>query len=213
MECIYSCSDTIFLFTITALQLPAWLPKQRPRVHSVSKYHGILVIVPAELPVFPSDTPLLGAVESPPDPLSHLTLHPPLWNQQRMQLLIFNRHPAAFLASVGPLILGDVIPIWPSSVRSCSHLSSYCLKHEGKHKWEPKKKRQVLPCGVKLKETKCKREVKASCKLRIMALINATFLSRTTCSCVRICILYSTFFYLILFFCSLARLLDFRSLP
>lgn len=44
------------LFSSPALQLPPWLPKQRPRFHTVP---GILVVIPAELTVLPPITPLL----------------------------------------------------------------------------------------------------------------------------------------------------------
>lgn len=51
----------------SALQLPPWLPKQRPRFHSAPEHHGIHVIIPAELPVLPPDPPLLR-LPVPPEP-------------------------------------------------------------------------------------------------------------------------------------------------
>lgn len=98
-----SCSPLCFLSTLpsvfpSALRLTPWLPKQRPRFHSAPEHHGILVVIPAELPVLPPDPPLLR-------------LPPSLLNQQRSQLL-FQMSPQALGSSqaIASSSWLDVIP-------------------------------------------------------------------------------------------------------
>lgn len=116
-------------FSFTALQLTARLPKQHPRVQSVSKYHGIFLVIPAELPVLPPDAPLLGVLE-PPLPLllepaedAAPLQTPPGSLPSLAQTPALRRHHSN-LAFLRLKLLSPVI---------------LCLKHGGKHKEEPKK--------------------------------------------------------------------------
>lgn len=52
-------------FNPSALWPPPWLPKQCPRFLSAPEHHGILVVIPAELPVLPPDPPLLRLPVTP----------------------------------------------------------------------------------------------------------------------------------------------------
>lgn len=101
MICFLSPSPSV---SPSALRPPPWLPKQCPRFLSVPERHGILVVLPAELPVLPPDPPLLRLPVSPT-------------NQQRGQLLLQPDVTAQrrSLVPVRPPSERYIIPTEPSS--------------------------------------------------------------------------------------------------
>ncbi len=117
-----SCSLPCFLSTLpfvfpSALRPPPWLPKQRPRFHSAPEHHGILVVIPAELPVLPPDPPLLR-LPGPPEPaeessssssFSQTSPYPQLQPRHRSHILI------------EPPSVHYIIPTQPSSFSTLPH--------------------------------------------------------------------------------------------
>ncbi|XP_035473019.1 cyclin-dependent kinase 8 isoform X1 [Scophthalmus maximus] len=96
---------------VPALRLPPWLPKQCPRFHTAPEHHGILFVIPAELPVHPPDTRLLRLPDTP-EPAEE-SAPPPSDNPQQPQQTSGDALGSPFL--VGPHSVHYIIPSQPFS--------------------------------------------------------------------------------------------------
>lgn len=108
--CWITRSHAMFSVSATALRSPPWLPKQCPRFLSAPEHHGILIFLPAELPVLPPDPPLLRLPVSPEPAEGSARPPPPI-----------RLHRTTSLPRPSPTSLSVIIPTNPPPAHTHTH--------------------------------------------------------------------------------------------